>query len=283
MKGMQIPALGKLITDCWDTAERELRKNVRRKFRDRDEEIITELFRAELEVEFERVSTSGAVAKAFLSDLKQIFPAVVDGSLLKISRGLIATVSFHHRQVEGETGGDLGIVLVRPDVRRSRYKGSVLTLEHDYRRGLLCQAKIFRRNSTWGGFNEKQKETLAPERLEYFSLLLYRYDDQHGERRELAPFAWQLARNATVDQISGWLASNHFPELQDSRRLLGGLLRDQIGTDDKELIAKYIAPPLRSSLVIRIRWKDDDDPGDTVHVQERSTAQTQPHVIMRRG
>ena len=282
MKGMRIPILGKLITDCWETAERELRKNVRRKFRDRDEEIITELFRAELEVEFERVSR-GAVAKAFLSDLKQTFPAVADGSLFKIARGLIATVSFHQRQVEGETGGDLGIVLVRPDVRRSLYKGSVLTLDHDYRRGLLCQAKIFRRDSTWGGFTEKQKKTLAPERLEYFSLLLYRYDDQHGERRELAPFAWQLARNATVDQVGVWLASNHFPELQDSRRLLGGLLRDQIGTDDKELIAKYVAPPLRSSLVIRIRWKDDDDPGETVRVQERSTAQTQPQVIMRRG
>jgi hypothetical protein len=142
----------------------------------------------------------------------------------------------------------LGIVLVRPDV----------------------------------SLNPRQRQTLE-ERLGYFALLLYRYTDQHGERRELAPFAWQLGRCATVEQISAWLATDYFPELQYSRQVLGGLLRDQIGTDDKELIGKYIAPPLRPSLVIRVRWKEDDDPGGTVRVQERATVKQKQQVELRRG
>ena len=160
MKGMRIPALGKLITKCWATAEHSLRENVKKKFGDRNEDIITTLFHAELEVEFEKVNGSGAVATAFLSDLRQTFPTVTDESLSGIARGLIATVSFHPPHVEGETGGDLGIVLVRPDVRRARYFGSQLTIEHEYKRGLLCQAKMFRRDSQWGGLSPKQKQTL---------------------------------------------------------------------------------------------------------------------------
>jgi len=194
---------------------------------------------------------------------------------LKIARDLIATVSFHDRNVEAKTGGDLGIVLVRPDVRLIWPK---LDSNHDYKRGLLCQAKMFQRNSRWGRLSQKQKQVL-PDKLSYFALLLYRYDDQHGERRELAPFAWQLARDATVEQISHWLASDCFPELHDSQQILGALLRDQIGTDDKKLIENDIAPPLlRRSLVITIQWKDGRPPG-MVHISERSTDLKQQAMV----
>src|SRR5215472_12602381 len=100
MRGMRIPALGKLITECWVTAEHSLRENVKEKFRDRDEEIITTLLHAELEVEFEEVSKNGAVAKAFLSDLRQTFSTIAYESLFGIASGLVATVSFHPHQVE---------------------------------------------------------------------------------------------------------------------------------------------------------------------------------------
>jgi hypothetical protein len=73
MKAMRIPAVGKLITHCWVRAEEALRENVRKKFPDRDEEMITDLFHAELESEFVRVSATGAVSQAFLNDLKQAF------------------------------------------------------------------------------------------------------------------------------------------------------------------------------------------------------------------
>jgi hypothetical protein len=147
MKAMPIRNTGKLVTDCWLRAEQSLREIVRKKFPDRDEEIITDLFHAELETEFAAASEKGAVERAFLEDLKQAFQHVEAHELRsKIARGLIATVSFHHRKTEERTGGDLGIVLVRPDVQES-YAWSELAIKSDYKRGLLCQAKVFRRDS----------------------------------------------------------------------------------------------------------------------------------------
>ena len=251
---MRIPAVGKLITHCWVRAEEALRENVRKKFPDRDEEMITDLFHAELENEFVRVSATGAVSQAFLNDLKQAFPDLgVEELRSKIARGLIATVSFHPRHIEENTGGDLGVVIVRPDVQKAQYGWSELTIDHDYKRGLLCQAKIFRRDSRWGGLSSTQEQRL-PKVVAYFALLLYRYLDQKGERRELAPFGWQLAIGATAERISAWLSSDKFPSLQTSQQILMALVRDEIGTDDDELIDKFISPPLRPSLVINIRW-----------------------------
>jgi hypothetical protein len=276
MKAMPIRNTGKLITDCWLLAEQSLREVVNKKFRDRDEEIITELFRAELETEFATASEKGNVERAFLEDLKQAFQHVRTHELQsKIARGLIATVSFHNRKTEERTGGDLGIVLVRPDVQES-YAWSELAIKSDYKRGLLCQAKVFRRNSRWGGLSPAQQKGLS-KKLNYFALLLYRYADQKGDRRDLGPFGWQLAAGGSVAQIKQWLSSDKFPNLQDSQRILGALARDQIGTDDTAVIDKDITPPQRPSLVINVRWKDDS-PGDSVHVQSLSTTSEQEKV-----
>jgi hypothetical protein len=162
MRGMRINALGKLITDSWVTGEQVLRENIRKKFPDQDETSVTTLFCGDLSEEFDKVSKSGAVAKAFFNDLKQTFTNITEESLSKIAQGLIATVSFHPPQVERHTGGDLGIVIVRPDVKRARFLDS-LTIEHDYKRGLLCQAKMFRRDSKWRGLS-----WTAPLQLESF-------------------------------------------------------------------------------------------------------------------
>jgi len=276
MKAMPIRNTGKLITDCWLRAEQSLREIVQKKFRDRDEEIITELFRAELETEFVTASEKGAVERAFLEDLKQTFRHVRTHELQsKIARGLIATVSFHNRKTEERTAGDLGIVLVRPDVQES-YAWSELSIKSDYKRGLLCQAKMFRRNSRWGGLSPAQQKGLS-KKLNYFALLLYRYADQEGDRRDLSPFGWQLAAGGSVAQIKQWLSSDNFPSLQDSQRILGALARDQIGTDDTAVIDKDITPPQRPSLVINVRWKDDG-PGDSVHVQSLSNTSVQEKV-----
>lgn len=120
----------KLIDSCWIGAEEALRKNVREKFPDRDEEMITDLFHAELEQEFAKVSRSGAVARAFLDDLESAFPRIaVDDLHLKIARRLIATVSFHPPKVEEKTGGDLGVVLVRPNIRERSPRREILSRE----------------------------------------------------------------------------------------------------------------------------------------------------------
>lgn len=280
---MRIRELGKLITQCWAAAEKALRKNVRERYPDRDEEIITTLFHAELEAEVKRVSDNGAVSRAFLSDLKRRFWAVGDDQVLSgIARDLIATVTFHSRTVERKTGGDMGIVIVRPDVRMAR-TGTDLTIQRDHKRGLLCQAKIFGRSSRWRNLNKNQRKVLGP-KLGYLALLLYRYVDQGGERRELAPFDWQLARDArTIEEVSRWLKSGRFPELQKSEQLFGALLQDQIGTADRNLIARDIAPPsLRRSLVIEIRWKDGKGPGNTVHLRESPAVRLAQHAVVAR-
>jgi len=281
VKSMPIPAVGKLITESWASAELGLRKKLSEQYPDSDEEPVTFLFRGELDLNLRKLANSGAVEKAFLSDLKQAFPTIASESLRGITHGLVASVSFHPKRVEGETGGDLGIVIVRPDVQRGSLSNLYLTIEHDYRNGLLCQAKMFRHNSRWGSLTSKQRKTLAA-KLSYLALLLYRYADQNVERRFLQPFEWQLARGATIGDVKAWLAEDQFPELLNSRQVLKALIDEKIGTDDKMLIDKYIAPPLRRSLTITIRWKDGQDPGNTVRVQEHSSLRSQQQVVVRR-
>ena len=279
---MRIPHVGKLIAGCWAAAEDGVREKVRALYPDRDEEFITGLLHGELALNFDKVSRAGTVAKAFLSDLELVFPTITLDSLCRIAQGLIATVSFHPREIEGKTGGDLGIVVIRPDVQGMRFSGQYLTVDHDYRRGLLCQAKIFRRNSRWKGLSSNQQRTLLG-KLSYFGLLLYRYADQEADRRNLKPFAWQLAHEATIQQIQSWFASDCFPDPLNSRQVIQALINGKIGTDDKELIGKDIAPRLRRSLTITIRWKDGDDPGNRVRVQERpTTVHLKQEVVVRR-
>jgi hypothetical protein len=268
---MPIPHVGKVITECWVEAEQALRNHIKSNLGDRDEESVTELFHEKLAIELNRASISGCVATAYQKDLEQTFWQINSESLSDLAHGLIATVSFHDRKTEARTGGDLGIVVVRPDVHQG---WGTLTLDQDYRRGLLCQAKMFRRNSRWGPISAKQKNLLSKS-LSYLSLLLYKYLDQKGERRALAPFQWQLAHDKTVEQMCEWLASDQFPELQSSEQILGKLLADEIGTDVKEFIERDIAPPeLRPALVIKIGWKDGGPPR-TVQVQERFRTQMQ--------
>src|SRR5580700_4126425 len=173
MSGMRIPASAELMAKCWASAELALRNAVRQKFPDRDEEIITELFHSELEGECDRVRATGAIERVFEADLHGALPRIPRADLSKIAHGLIASVHFHPRKVERRTGGDFGVVLIRPDVRYATYSRFELTIDHDYQRGLLCQAKIFRRDSSWGGLSPKQRDVLRG-RLNYFSLVLYR-------------------------------------------------------------------------------------------------------------
>jgi hypothetical protein len=114
---MRTPALGKLVADSWTAAEDGVREKIRAQYRDSDEEFITGLLRGELESSFDRVSRNGSVERAFLADLKASLVTVPVASLSPVATGLMATVSFHPRHVEKKTGGDLGIVLAKPDVK----------------------------------------------------------------------------------------------------------------------------------------------------------------------
>lgn len=277
---MRTSALAKLVADSWAAGEDGVREKIRAQYRDSDEEFITGLLRGELEDVFDRVSRNGSVERAFLADLKTNFVRIRADLLSPIANGLIATVSFHPRHVEKKTGGDLGIVLAKPDVQEQY--GEYLAIESNCKRGLLCQAKVFGHDSRWGRLTQNQKKMLSG-KTGYWALLLYRYSDHDGSRRELSPFEWQLTRESTIEDIQKWLRADSFPNVWRSSPIFNSLMDAQIGTDDGRLIDQYVAPEgLRNSLVITIRWKDGADPGGRVLVSSRSSQQREHMLLARR-
>ncbi len=281
MKPILIPRLGKLIIDCWLNAEQATRDAVRQKHRDSNEEFITDLFRGELRGEVETASREQRVRAAFLGDLKAAFRHADSGKLESITAGLGAAVCFHDRSLEVRTGGDVGIVIARPHAQTDN-SSEQLQIRRDHKQGLLCQAKMFRRTSKWGSLTRVQERVLA-NRLDYFALLLYRYDDQTYERRNLRPFGWHLCRNASVPEIDRWLKNDRFPSYAESMEILDKLINLRIGTDDEDVIDKVIAPLKgHSSFVIRIDWPDGKGPSPRpIYVSHRSDVYDHEHVTVR--
>lgn len=281
MQSMRIPTLSSLISDCWNRAELALQDQIKQELPDINEETITVLLSGKLRSEFKRISEKGAVARAYLHDLCLAFPGIDRADLeSKIARRLIATVHFHQKEIEKHTGGDFGIVFMRPVVRRAAYSGSNLTIVEGYRQGLLCQAKIFRRDSSWAKLSANQRKVIS-ERLKYFALVLYRYADQSGARCELAPIQWQVTCDAELKDVDGWLQSGSFPSLTDSQLIIKQLARGEIGTDDENTIADNIAPQMRPAFEISVGWRDGDAPGREVQISKR-IAQVQLQQVRNR-
>ena len=167
-------------------------------------------------------------------------------------------------------------MLIRPDVREEQFG---FTVDDDYQRGLLCQAKVQRRGTAkWGDLTAKQKQVL-PGKLSYSALVLYQYLDR-VERRKLAPFQWQLTSSWTIQDVSGWLRAGQFPGPKPSKEIIESIAKDLIGTDNKKIIAEIIAPPSRPSLEIRVRWRDGDGPSG--FVRTHTSTVVQQHVMIRR-
>ena len=267
---MKIPNLASLISDCWNRAELALREQIRQELPDINEETVTVLLSGKLRVEFERVSDKGAVADAFQRDLCLSFQDIDRATLSsKIARRLIATVHFHQKEVEKQTGGDFGVVFRRPVIRRAAYSDSTLTIVDDRRQGLLCQAKIFRRNNKWGKLGDKQEKVIS-ERVGYFALVLYKYADQSGARCELAPIQWQLTRDFDLNAVKGWLRSDSFPSRASSQSIIEQLAKGELGTDDEKAIADNIAPQMRPAFEITVGWREGDAPGREVQLSKKT-------------
>ena len=221
------------------------------------------VFHGELRAVVEKASNEGIVRKSFLKDLEGAFPNLkYSQDLSRIAEGIRATTVLHPRELEKKTGGDLGILLVRPDVYPRDFDDSVLNIDDDHQRGLLAQAKLKSRQtpsrrSNWGSLTPNQKKVL-PQHLSYLSLILYEYSD--NERMSLLPFRWQLCHEASINEIERWLQINEFPSLKDSVSIIRMLGSDRIGTNDKNIIQEYICPKVRRSLIIHIGWPPDASP-----------------------
>src|SRR4030042_3268765 len=176
---MRTPKLTKLISECWDEAENSTRLLLSKRYHDKDEPFITDLFHGELEVAVKEASDKGLVRWAFWQDIQYAFPELGHSEQIELRISEIgATVTFHPGKIERLTGGDFGLVLVRPDAQKAQYESNCVTIAGDNRRGLLCQAKINQRSSRspqrphWGKLSDTQERDLG-NHLDYLALLLY--------------------------------------------------------------------------------------------------------------
>jgi hypothetical protein len=189
-----------------------------------------------------------------------------------LAHGLIADVTLHRRATEKVTGGDIGFMILRPQIEDQDKKLKI----DDYRRGILCQAKLKRSSGKWGSFTQKQKKVL-PERLPYLGLLLYKDE----ERRQLSQFQWQLCDSASsIDEVSKWLRRASFPSLITSDFLIQGVGNGQIGTDNDQVLDEIVSPVGNQALIIRIYWPTDSHPGSEVYVRLRHHQQQKIEICV---
>lgn len=283
-KILSIPKTLCIISECWNKAEENLRNDIRDYNPDIDEEAITHFFHSQMSKELKLKSDENAIATAFLDDLIKHFHFFrYRTDILKKYDGLIADITLHNRTTEGRTGGDFGFVLIRPQLQlcSSLSKDRFLKLT-DYQRGILCQAKLKKRNGRWGTriFTPKQ-ESVLPERLRFSAILLYSYKDD--ERHLLQPFKWQRCDFPSLSfyDVKEWFKKDSFPSLQTSDNILEQLGKGEIGTGDKNNLRKFISPPKNRSLIIRIYWPDDKHPGSQVMITRRTQVKSQVSAAVR--
>src|SRR5208282_2298875 len=143
----------------------------------------------------------------------------------------------HPREKEESTGGDIGLVLIRPNVNLHQFRRGALIVDEHYGRGLLCQAKIKHRSpagrrALWGSFTPNQRKVLR-NRTEYLALLLYEY--ANTERKKLIPFQWQMCGGVNFKNVEHWLKSGVFPSLSNSEKIIRLLAGGKIGTGQKNI------------------------------------------------
>ena len=81
------------------------------------------------------------IENAFIQDLKAASPHSYEwlNTSRRIANGLIAEVTLHSPTTETKTGGDLGLVISRPQLslQNTYSPNAELFVAKDYRRGLL--------------------------------------------------------------------------------------------------------------------------------------------------
>jgi hypothetical protein len=269
-KLLEIPNTTNLLIQAWRAAEESLLHDISLFHPDADEEFITQLFHGKYGAILSFASQQKYIENAFLADLRSAFPTL-GAPLNKIASGLVAEITIHKRSTEKITGGDIGFLVSRPQISH----GDEALLISDYRRGLLCQAKLKNSAGKWGTFTKRQKQVL-PERLPYLGLLLYSYAD--ASRRTLNLFNWQVCNDSNIDEVSAWLKNGDFPSMINSDKIISGLSFGKIGTDNDDIINSAITPTKNSSIVIRINWPDDQHPGSSVRIYSKQENQVKQKV-----
>ncbi|HYN08704.1 MAG TPA: hypothetical protein VES67_15085 [Vicinamibacterales bacterium] len=264
--------LGRELSSCWSRAEDRVVNEVRQRHFGPDEPSITFLLRGHLRDTVAEASAERKFEFALRSDLAHAFADLPhDHRLAALPSGLVATVSFHDTHHEGHSSGaDIGLVVRRPVISRSPFSNHQIRVQRAYARALLAQAKLGRvdrrgLHPAWRRLTKAQCK-IAPARLEYYSLLLYRILDPAGTT--LAPFSWQLCSGYGIVDLKRWLQTGTFPCEKTSVHIVEELSLGRIGTDNDSIVAHVAAPAGRSwsSIDIKIDWPDDRAPPPAIEV-----------------
>ena len=257
-----------LISKCWKIAELNIQKEIREYYPDVGEEFITRLFYGKLARIFKIANKKKRFEDAFVTDLQESFVDLqYHPELSDLGHGLTVNITLHKRHTESLTGGDFGLMIIRPQIELSES----FLVPTDYRRGILCQAKL-KHSKNWGRLTKKQRKVL-PERLQYLALLLYQY--KNTERNILEPFQWQICESANdIETVQTWLKNDDFPSVITSDEVIIGLGNAKIGTDDDDILDEIVSVANNPSLVIKIGWAEEKRP-PTYSIVVWSTASSQ--------
>lgn len=276
---LQIPTTLKIVCACWKQAEAALQEEIREYAPNKHEEFIIERFHAKFAEALTKASNDNLIARAFFCDLKaaSAYSDISDNDLAMIANGLIAELSLHEKSTERRTGGDMGLMIIRPQLTRSH---DVIKIS-DYRRGILCQAKMKDKDGKWGQFTRTQR-SLLPNRMEYLGLWLYSYKDE--ARRVLNDFQWYICRKGeTLEQVIDYLKKDQFPKLVASEKTLVAVGYGAIGTDNDKILDEVISPAKNPALTIKISWRDgrSSGPGTVIYVHSTHQHKIQQHRQIR--
>jgi len=269
---IKLKILADVIAECWAEAESNLAQVIAQAHPSPSEELITDLLLGALRVSVERASSNRKIEQAFLQDIRSEISHLshIDASRFA---GLAASVTPHNKTHEGTaSAADLGLVVLRPQVRLNRSSNKTIECSRDHATGILAQAKLGHQKRRHKGYSwgklTKTQEKLYPTRQSYYSLLLYRL---RGERfNELDSVRWQLCHENTLEEAKNWLRADGFPKEKTSPELLRLLFDREIGTDDPSIIKSVIAPAPGDPRVIEIRisWPDHSGPPSSFHLQQ---------------
>lgn len=242
------------------TAEEKVRHSVRDAFPAADEEQITTLFQEKLHEDLSVASQQGEIAHAFATDLQNAGVPRFNDEAFQMARGIIAEVSWHPRHVERKSGGDFGLLFVRPKIEN--LFGEV-TIKDGEVTALLAQAKRKLYGEDCGCLTNNQMRILA-DRLDYTSLVLYKFKDI--QNRDLDLFRWQHCRGATIPKVNEWLARASFAPRLTTAEVLKKLESEEIGTTNLNTIESVISPADTRTMRIEIKWKKGEGPSTHTHV-----------------
>lgn len=256
-----------------------MRKSVERYYHDADEEFVTRAVCGHINYRLQMVSENGRIEEAFIKDLEAAAGYQLMGNsqlryaIRDKSRGLIAKMVPHNKTQEGTTGGDFGLIIARPEIERHV---NCLVIDKERYSGLLCQAKMKRRDGKLGPFTAKQRKIL-PRQLNYLALVLYSYRDQ--ERRKINPIAWKLCKGSSLKELKNCLKEDKIYHSSRMSQIVTRLGRKEIGTDDQHLIKTVISPDERQSFKIRIYWPDDDNPSDPIRIDTSQSVKEKQLIL----